>query len=190
MKPDKESILLEDEEIFLRPLCLEDITDEYIDGLNKPEVNRYLVDVRRTRQTRESVEKFITANMETHSSILLGIFLKDSPEPFVGTLRVSEINFFHYTASVGICLFVKRAWKKGYAVRALKMVKNYLFEEIGLRYLEAGVYSENSNSISLFTKAGFSESYRVKDKYRHIDSFKEVIFFNAINPSFNLSLFK
>lgn len=190
MEFDKEAILLEDEKIFLRPLCLEDITDEYIGGLNKPDVNRYLVNVRRTRQTRESVEKFIISNIETHSSILLGIFLKDNPKPFVGTLRVSEINFFHCTASIGICLFAKRAWMKGYALKALRMVKDYLFEEIGLHYLEAGVYSENSNSISLFTKVGFSESYRVKDKYRHIDSFKEVIFFRVINPSFNLSLLK
>ena len=187
MKVDKESLLLENKTIYLRPLKIGDITVEYINGLNDPEVNRYLVDVRRTLQTRKSVRKFIISNIETLSSILFGIFIKDDPRPFVGTLRVSEINFFHYSASIGICLFAKHAWKKGYALKALKMAKDYLFKDLGLHYLEAGVYAKNKSSINLFTKAVFSGSYRVKNKFRHKNSFEEVIFLGVINKSFDKS---
>ena len=187
MKIDKESILLENDRIYLRPLRIEDITGEYVQGLNDTEVNRYL-EVRRNVQTRESVEKFVISNMEDPSGILFGIFIKNSREPFIGTIRAHGIDFFHYTASVGICVFAKRAWKKGYAFQALKLVKDYLLGVLGLHYLEAGAYAKNKSSISAFTRAGFLEWYRVKDKFRLVDSFEEVIYFSVINPSFDMSL--
>jgi RimJ/RimL family protein N-acetyltransferase len=189
MKIDKESLLLENDRIYLRPLRVKDITNEYIRGLNDLEINRYL-EVRRNVQTRESVEKFVISNMEDQSSILFGIFIKNSREPFIGTIRAHGIDFFHYTASVGICVFAKRAWKKGYALQALKLVKDYLFGVLGLHYLEAGAYAKNINSIKVFTRAGFAEWYRVKDKIRLINSFEEGIFFSAINTSFDTSLLK
>jgi RimJ/RimL family protein N-acetyltransferase len=187
---DKETLLLENNVIFLRPLHVKDITDEYINGLNSPEVNRYLVNVRINPQTKETVEKFINSNRESPSDIFFGIFIRNDPEPFIGTLRVSGIDFFHYTASIGICLFAKRAWKKGYALQSLQLVKDYLLGVVGLHYIEAGMYGENANSINLFSRAGFLEWYRVKNKFRHIDSFEETIYFAAINPLFDMSLLK
>ena len=189
MKIDKESILLENNRIYLRPLRIEDITGEYVQGLNDTEVNRYL-EVRRNVQTSESVEKFVISNMEDPSGILFGIFIKNSREPFIGTIRAHGIDFFHYMASVGICVFAKRAWKKGYALQSLQLAKDYLFGVLGLHYLEAGAYAKNINSINLFTRAGFAEWYRVKDKIRLIDSFEEAVYFAAINPSFDTSLLK
>lgn len=185
---NNKSLLLKNDRIYLRPLDIIDITDEYVAGLNDPEVNRYLLNVRLNIQTKESVEAFVRSNMDDASSILLGIFVKDDPEPFIGTLRVSGIDLFHYLASVGICVFAKRAWKKGYALQSITLVKEYLFESLGLHYLEAGVYAENANAVTLFNNAGFSESYRMKDKFRHIDSFEEGISFAAVNQSFDMAL--
>lgn len=188
MEIDKKSLLLENGRIYLRPVCIEDITVEYVNGLNDPEVNSYLVDVRKHRQTIESVKKFVVLNFEAPSDILFGIFVKHNPGPFIGTIRAHDIDLFHYAANIGICIFAKRAWKKGYALQAVNMVKDYLFKKQKLHYLEAGTYSKNINSINLFTRAGFLEWYRVKDKLRHEISFEETIYFAAINPSFDMSL--
>jgi [ribosomal protein S5]-alanine N-acetyltransferase len=190
MKIDKKSFLLENDHLYLRPLNIQDITDEYVDGLNDPEVNRFLVDVRRNVQTKELVEKYVRSNLEDPSAILLGIFVKHDQKRMVGTVRVSGIDFFHFTASIGICLFEKQLWKKGYALQAMRLVKDHLFGEFGLHYLEAGVYAKNINSINLFARAGFIEWFRIRDKCRLIDSFEEAIYFAAINPLFNTSLLK
>jgi RimJ/RimL family protein N-acetyltransferase len=190
MKIDKRSLLIENKNIYLRPLRIEDVTDEYVSGLNDPEVNRYLVNVRQRVQTRESVEKYVTSEFDDPSAILFGIFARNDLKKVIGTVHVSEIDFFHYTASIGICLFPKQVWKRGHAFQALQLVKGYIFEVLCLHYIEAGVYQENKNSINLFTRAGFSEWYRVKDKFRLVDSFEEAIYFAAINPSFDISLLK
>ncbi len=190
MKIDKKTLFLEERDICLRPLNKEDITDEYINGLNDPEVNKYLVNVRFEVQTLKTIEEYVQFNMDNPCSILFGVFLKNDQRSFIGTVHVSHIDFFHFIAAIGICLFSKRVWNKGYAVNALNMVKEYLFGTIGLHYLEGGVYAENTNSIKLFTRAGFSEMYRVNNKFRHVDSFKEVIHFGIINPLFDMSLLK
>lgn len=187
---DKETLVLKNNVITLRPLRVSDITDEYINGLNDPEVNKYLVNVKQRMQTRRSVAKYVLSNMKSKSDILFGIFIKDNPQPLIGTSHVSGIDFFHYTASIGICLFTKRAWKKGYALQAVQLVKDYLFRVVGLHYIEAGVHCNNTNSINLFSRAGFREWYRIKNKYRYSDSFEETIYFAAVNPSFDMSLLK
>ena len=74
MKIDKESLLLENDRICLRPLGTEDITDEYISGLNDPEVNRFLVNVRQTVQTRETVGEYIISCYESSNAILFWYF--------------------------------------------------------------------------------------------------------------------
>jgi len=187
---DKESLLLENDHICLRPLNIQHITDEYVLGLNDPEVNRFLVDVRRNVQTRELVEKYVQSSLETPTALLFGIFMKNDSKRMVGTIHISGIEFLHFTASIGVCLFARQVWKKGYALQAIRLAKEYLFGVIGLHYIEAGVYAKNINSINLFTRAGFIEWYRVKDRYRHIDSFEEVIYFAAINPLFDTSLLR
>jgi [ribosomal protein S5]-alanine N-acetyltransferase len=187
---NKQNLILQTDDILIRPLKVSDVTEEYVSGLNDPDVNYYLVAVRHTHQTKESVTIYVKADWDNPLSILCGIFVKNDKNPFVGTIRVNNIDYFHLCASVGVCLFAKRAWKKGYASRGLEMIKKYLFENLQLHYLEAGVYAQNVNSIACFLKAGFVEQYRVSNKYRHIESFEEVLFLAAINPLFDSSLLK
>ena len=111
MKICKESLLLENDSIYLRPLHVDDITDEYVNGLNDPEVNKYLVNVRLKVQTFKSVENYVQSNVENPLAILFGIFIKHHADPLVGTVYVSGIDFFHFLASVGLYLFAKRAWR-------------------------------------------------------------------------------
>lgn len=190
MKIDKKTLFLEERDICLRPLNKEDITDEYINGLNDPEVNKYLVNVRFEVQTLKTIGEYVQFNMDNPCSILFGVFLKNDQRSFIGTVHVSGIDFYHFIASIGLCLFAKRAWGKGYAIQSLKVVREYLFVKLGLHYLEGAVYTENINSVKLFENAGFLEKCRIDNKFRHVDSFKEVIYFGVINPSFDISLLK
>jgi [ribosomal protein S5]-alanine N-acetyltransferase len=187
MNINKKTLILDSNRIYLRPLQIEDITDEYIDGLNNPEINRYL-ELRYEKQTYDSVTKYVCANLKTPNNILFGVFTKNSPDSHIGTVHVSDIDLFHYIGNIGVCLFDKRVWKKGYAVEGISLVKDYLFESLGLHFLEARVWAENENSCRVFTQAGFSETNREKNKYRYGNRFGEVIYFGIFNPSFDMLL--
>ncbi len=187
MKIDKCGLCLETDRLVIRPVTPADITDEYVNGLNHPEVNRYLVAVRRTVQTRRSVEEFVRQNLADPASVLFGVFVRDEPQPLVGTVRVHEIDEFHFTAVVGICLFARRAWDKHYATETLRRIATYLFDELGLHYLEASVYAENTRGVDLFLRAGFERRFLVTEKYRHEDTFKPVVYVGRINPQFDMT---
>ncbi|MBN2583301.1 MAG: GNAT family N-acetyltransferase [Planctomycetes bacterium] len=179
--------VLETSRLTLRPLRPQDVTDEYVNGLNDPEVNRYLMAVKRTRQTRATVERFVATNRDAADCILFGLFVRGDSSPLIGTMRVSAIDLHDFRATIGVCVFAKRAWKKGYASEALAAVVGYLFGEMGLHYLEAGAYEENANSVNLFRRGGFRESYRVRDKARFEDRFMDLVFLGLVNPDFDMS---
>ena len=46
----------------LRPLLAADVTEAYVDGLNDPEVHRYMEAPRKQRQTLDGVRAYVAAN--------------------------------------------------------------------------------------------------------------------------------
>lgn len=184
---DKEEISLETERLIIRTLKPEDITEEYIAGLNDKSVNYYLTEVKRNIQTLESVNAFIMHNLNSANEFLMGVFLK-APSHLIGTIRLSNISYYNYCLGVGICIFSKKYWGRGYATESLLKVKEFIFNNMGMHYIEAGVYSENAVSIRLFKKAGFEVHSRISNKYRLDDKFVDVLMFRTINPNFNFDL--
>lgn len=184
----RENVKLSGDAVTLKTMTVEDITSEYINGLNDPEVNKYLENVRLKKQTYDSVKEYAESNLHSRESILFKITVKENQE-FIGTIHVSGISRVHYHCSIGICIFNKKYWKKGYAIQSLNLVKDYLFKTLGLHYIEAGAYAQNKESCKLFSRANFSERYRVSDKYRYSDGFAEVVFLGVTNPDFDRSLF-
>lgn len=175
------------ERLILRTLTEEDVCDDYVNGLNDPEVRRWLFDARFFRQTRESVTQFIRTNRESPSDIFFGLFLKNS-HLWVGTIRVSGISKIHFNCYAGICLFRKEWWGKGLGTEAMNAVVDFLFGELGLHYVEAGAYADNHASISLFKKAGFRVVAEYPDKFRYEKEFLPVVFLAKSNEKFRFEV--
>lgn len=185
----KSASLLKAERVYLRSLGESDVTDEYVDGLNDPDVNKFLVNVRLQRQTKKKVTDFVKHNLQSQHDILLGVFLKESGI-FVGTIKVGEISNFHYLCTIGVCFFNKRYWGKGYASEAIEKACGYIFNKLKLHYIEAGVYEDNKASMKLFERSGFKIQARYKNKYRYQYDFKPVAIWGLMNPKFNMKLMK
>ena len=174
--------------LVLRPLNARDVTKAYVDGLNNPDVNNFLVDVKRRKQTPAGVRRFVRSNALSRDAVFYGIFLRGGG--LIGTVRAYNISLFHFICTVGICLFDKGAWGKGYGTEALKGVCGDLFKRAGLRYIEAYVYARNKASLRLFKKAGFKAISGIKNKYRYGTGFQDVVLYGLINRSFDMRLLK
>ena len=74
---------------FLRPITCADLHQDYVDGLNDPEVNRFL-EVRRKWQTSETVANK-DSNNQSFDSVLFGIFDHDNSS-HIGTVRLHNID--------------------------------------------------------------------------------------------------
>ena len=158
-------IVLPIENGFLRVLKVSDVHEGYVNGLNEPLVNRYLDTVKSSTQTTTTVSNFVTSDLHSSSSILWGIWTKDS-EYHVGTIRLSAIDCQrHRIANIGICLFDKNVWGKGLGSAAISAVTHWAMTDLGLHWIEAGVWEENTASQRAFLSAGYEWNYDIAGKY-------------------------
>ncbi|OGW47583.1 MAG: hypothetical protein A2Y66_03280 [Nitrospirae bacterium RBG_13_41_22] len=181
---NNKEINLETKRLTLRVLRLKDVTLHYVNGINDTQVNRYLLMENKGKQTMESVENYVRFNLNSPSDILFGIFLKNNNR-HIGNVRLSGISYFHYFSNIGICIFDKKYWGKSNAKEVLDRVVHFAFNDMGLHYLEAGVFNENKASCKLFLSSGFKIRSSYGDKLRLKDNFVKVTIFFITNPNFN-----
>ncbi|MFM9843895.1 MAG: GNAT family N-acetyltransferase [Dongiaceae bacterium] len=143
---------------YLRPLLAADVTTAYVDGLNDPEVHRYMEAPRKQRQTLEAVRAYVAANAADGQAILFGLYAGGILR---GTVRLHDVDSGLGTATVGIALFDRRVWGQGLGSAAIAAVARFATGELGLTRLEAGIIAANKGSIQAFEKAGFRQ---VQDK--------------------------
>ena len=142
---------------YLRPILEADVTQAYVDGLNDPAVNRYL-EVRRQRQTLESVRAYVRANAADPQAILFGIY---SGNGLRGTLRLHDADPNSGKATIGIALFDRGFSGRGLGSSAIGAVARFAAAELSLTHLAAGIIDANTASVRAFEKSGFR---RIKDK--------------------------
>lgn len=148
---------------YLKVLKEEDITEEYVSGLNNPKVNRYL-EVRHSKQSYESVKYFITQNLNSKNSILFGIW-GDQKKNFLGTVRIHGISDKLSTSHIGICIFDELSWGFGFGKKSVMSVTSWALKIKKIKQVEAGVYIDNLASQKIFLSAGYKWKCNLIDKY-------------------------
>jgi RimJ/RimL family protein N-acetyltransferase len=148
----------------LRLLNPDDVHQGYVDGLNDPEVNKYLVGVKCFTQTTQSVIHYVKSNMESSSSILWGIWQQGS-KLHCGTVRLHGIDTYHGVALIGICLFDKTSWGNRIGTKAITAVTSWAHDCLKLSWIEAGVYAENLSSQKAFLDARYDWIFDISDKF-------------------------
>ncbi len=149
---------------YLRVIKPDDVTNNYVIGLNDPEVNKYLDGTRRSIQTIQGVKEFIKNNLESQNSIMFGIWCLNAKN-FCGTIRLSEINEFHRIANIGLCIFEKSSWGQGIGSKAIASITEWAMNDLNLRWIEAGIYGDNTSSQKAFLKAGYEWIADISGKY-------------------------
>jgi ribosomal-protein-alanine N-acetyltransferase len=144
---------IETNQLTLRTLREEDVTNEYVGWLNDPESNKYL-EVRHNPQTLDTCRAFVSACNADSSTYLFGIFLKTTGK-HIGNIKIGLIDSVHKRGEVGLFIGDKQCWGKGYAAQAVRGIAAYAFSELRLQRLEAGCYEPNLASLNAFLKAGY-----------------------------------
>src|SRR5262245_35578690 len=83
---------------YLRPIAPTDVTQAYVDGLNDPEVHRYMEAPRKQRQTLDSIRSYVAANAADPHAILFGIYCGDTLR---GTVRLHDLDSVNRRATLG-----------------------------------------------------------------------------------------
>ena len=73
----------------------------------------------------------------------------------IGTIDLFDIDPHNKRAGVGIVV-VEKYRNKGYAFLALELLKKYCFNHLNLHQLFCNIESNNTSSLELFNKTGFT----------------------------------
>lgn len=150
--------------IQLRCLCREDVGDKYLGWLRDPNVNRYL-EIRHNPPTNVyDLMQYVDSVNNSPDNILFGIFLLD--DTHIGNIKLGSINVINQRAEVGLLIGDKHHWGKGYGTRAIRLISDFAFHDLGLTRLTAGMYEPNQGSYRAFIKAGYHYEGTAQDYWQ------------------------
>lgn len=162
---------IETNRLILKQLNVHNISNKYIEALKDKEIIR-LTEARNTNWTKNKVIKYVQDSNKPKSSKLIGVFLK-IPLKHIGNIRLSNYSFIHKRVELGIMIFDKMEWGKGYATEALRGLEDYVFGQLKFHKICADYYAVNKASEKIFQKAGFiiegvfKDHFLLDEKYIH-----------------------
>lgn len=98
----------------------------------------------------------------------------------IGAVDLFDFDPFHQRASAGIVID-RPFQQKGYASDAIELLIKYAFEWLRLHQLYAHVPVQNSPSLRLFRKNGFTEAGLLKEWIRWNNDFEDVVLLQLIH---------
>ncbi len=174
------SIYIESDQLYLRNVTEDDVTDAYYNWLNDPDVNQYL-ETRFSEQTREDILSFVKIQGKSADSVFLAICLKENHR-HIGNIKLGPINPIHKFGDISLFIGDKSSWGKGYATQAISMITEYAFTKLKIHKVKAGCYSGNIGSQKAFEKAGFSREGILKKEYLCNGKYVDALQFGKLNP--------
>ena len=179
MKQSMPDIYIETERLLLKNLQESDISQNYIDWLNDPEINKYLGCASKI-QTRESCISYVRSYGNSNDTALVGIFRKNS-DLHIGNVTLSFIDWHNQSVSVGISIGRKEYQGYGLGEEALNGIIQHCVRKLEMYRITAGVNVNNFQSLQLFLKCGF----KVEALLRSANNIE-----NKLEDSYLLSLLK
>lgn len=154
---------MDNQKINLRRLQASDVTLEYVNWMNDPEINRYL-ESRYDDHSLTSIKTFVEAMSHEKGNFLFGIFCNKT-SLHIGNIKLGPIDYRYLRAEIGLIVGNRNFWGKGIATEAILIICKFAAEELKLRKVEAGCYSSNQGSKKAFVKAGFEVEGLLKEHF-------------------------
>lgn len=113
-------------------------------------------------------------------AILWGITVKGS-RMVMGYIGFWRIMKEHHRAEIGYALHPD-LWGQGLMTEAVAATVYYGFHKIGLHSVEAGVKPDNTASIQVLERNGFSKEGHFKENYRSNGVFIDTLVYSLLTP--------
>lgn len=156
----EEMPVLQNDRIIMREMTLSD-APALGDLINDRAVYAYLPTFLYEQQFHdpaEAIRRMRTECFDTEESILLGVFQKHHPGEMTGIAEIYAYDPKKNKASVG-CRLRRRYWRQGIASEAVKLLMEYLKNDIQIRTITAHVMVHNDGSRRVVEKLGFVNQF-------------------------------
>ena len=169
------STKLELKTYYLRKLTKDDVDDKYLSWLKDKEVTKYL-EIRHENYNLKDLQTYVESCNKDHSKYLFGIFSKDKNE-HIGNTTIYDINHRNKTFDIGYLIGDKRHWGTSASVETLLLSLKFAFDDLKLRKMFGGVYSNHLSSRFTLKRSGFIEEARLKKRFFFNDKFVDEVIY-------------
>ena len=173
---------LEGKEVYLRPLSISDVNENYISWLNDGEVckyNSHHVFPYDKYQAEEYVKKISLAK-----EMLILAIIRKNEEKHIGNVALQKIDLLNSNAEFAILLGDKNYWGRGIAKEASLLVMNHGFLELNLHRIYCGTAAENIAMRKLAAFLGMSEEGRKKEAQFKNGKYNDIIEYGVLKDDF------
>lgn len=168
--------------VRLRAYAKEEM-DYVKDLINRSEIKKYLSPGIPFPYTLEDELKFyesISANNDTYT---FAMETKDAKE-LIGGCGINAIDWKNSTATVGIFIGKDRFLSKGYGTDAMKVLVNFIFDEMNINKIKLEVYSFNLRAIKCYEKLGFKEEGCLRKELFREGKYHDVLHYGMFRDEF------
>jgi len=172
--------LIKYEQTRIRPLSINDI-DNLMTWINDPEiVHRYAYFTKPISRKEEL--KWLKTKIESKTDFFYAI--ENSKGTYVGNVAIEKIHWPAKHGRLSITIGNKKERGKGHAFRAINLVLNKAFNELGLHRVYLIVTTENLKAQHIFKKCGFKIEGLLREHYIIDEQFVDMYIMGILKKIF------
>ena len=122
-------------------------------------------------------------NKNDNTNLRKALSIVNEKEVLVGFITYKESNYCKDVYSIGITIG-SRYWNRGYGQDSIKLLLNYLFDELYAVRVELEVIRNNIRAITCYKKCGFLEEGIRKSKCYIEGEYVDIIIMGIIKEEF------
>lgn len=132
--------------------------------------------------SRFQIEQFLLSNGDLITNKQMRLMIHIAPE----TCPVGCVDLFDYdpiNQRVGVGILIDESHRQqGHASQAIKLLLEYLFNDLMVHQVHCLIDETNLGSLQLFQNLGFQYGGRRKDWIKTPEGFIDTLFYQLINP--------
>lgn len=152
------------DDITLRRIVISDL-DSLFEIYSNERLFQYSpVKLKKNKDTVANMLGHFERDFNKRKEIFLGICLNSEPNNIVGVAEIFDYSRYVNMITIGYTLS-ERFWGKGIATKTVKVMTDYLFNDVGINRIQAFVMPENIKSQNVLQRNGFVKEGIIRQGY-------------------------
>lgn len=149
--------------VYLRPLEIEDVNQEYLQWVNDARVTLGRIEIH-FPVTKEKQLEYVKSILNRNDHAFFAIVEKGT-DKFIGTAKMGPINWVHRFTEHAIMIGDTTTWNKGYGGEVIQILLEYGFRVLNMHKIYAGVSAANPASLRKNERVGYKVEAVFKNKF-------------------------
>jgi RimJ/RimL family protein N-acetyltransferase len=175
-----DSSFLIGEHVTLKPLEKEDLV-HIRKWANDPAIRRLTGEVR--PMTQAGVEEFFE-RVKNDKNRIWFVIVQRKDGRVIGEIGLLRMFQDWRTTDLSIIIGEKDAWGKGYGTKAINLLLDYAFGNLGFHRVAIGVVAFNEAALRFYEKAGFKREGVQREGYYHNYQYHDFIMMSILETEF------